>query len=457
MPEIVADNISIVESSELEGSTRLEAEYYRPSYLSLMDSLRDASNVQLGNIAFVTDGIHASIDYDDKSKIRCLSAQSVKNNYFDLSANTFISGKQHKINLRTSLKSGDVILSSVGTIGNCAVVTEDILPANADRHVAIIRLLTSGLSPFYLSVFLNSKYGGFQTLREATGNVQLNLFIDKIKRLVIPQLKIQREIGELAQKAHRLLLSANSFYSQAESLLLNELGIKDIDLSHEPCYEVSSGNVLSANRIDAEYYQPKYERIIEAIKKYPYKFIGDMFRLVKGIEPGSSVYRDEGKPFIRVSNLSKFEINDNNQQYLSEETYSTLKTSYQPLNGELLLSKDATPGIAFHVKEPIEGIISGGILRLQATFNVKREYICLVINSIVGQSQIERDSGGSVINHWKPTQVKNTLIPLLPDKIQEKIESLCLESHSARRQAKQLLEEAKRKVENMIEKSAGES
>lgn len=141
MPEIIADNISIIQSSEIEGATRLEAEYYQPTYLSLIKSLKRISTVKLDSIAFVTDGIHASIDYDNKSKIRCLSAQSVKDNTFDLSANTFISEKQHTINLRTSLKMGDVILSSVGTIGNCAVVTKDILRANADRHVAIIRLL----------------------------------------------------------------------------------------------------------------------------------------------------------------------------------------------------------------------------------------------------------------------------------------------------------------------------
>ncbi|OGH06240.1 MAG: hypothetical protein A2W22_05545 [Candidatus Levybacteria bacterium RBG_16_35_11] len=235
-------------------------------------------------------------------------------------------------------------------------------------------------------------------------------------------------------------------------MLLEELGIKDINLSHVSCYEVNSANTFTANRIDAEYYQPKYERIIKKIKKHPYKSIGDMFCLAKGIEPGSSVYCEEGTPFIRVSNLNKFQINNNNQQYLSDKTYSELKANYQPLQGEILLSKDATPGIAYHLKEQIEGIISGGILRLQPLYDIKKEYVCLVINSIIGQSQIERDAGGSVISHWKPSQVRHTLIPMLPDKIQNEIESLCLESHDARYQAKRLLEEAKRKVEEMIEK-----
>ena len=108
-----------------------------------------------------------------------------------------------------------------------------------------------------------------------------------------------------------------------------------------------------------------------------------MFNLIKGIEPGSSVYCEEGKPFIRVSNLNKFEINNNNQQYLSKETYSALASQYKPLKGELLLSKDATPGITYHLKEQTDGIISGGILRLQALADTNKEYVCLVINSLL--------------------------------------------------------------------------
>jgi restriction endonuclease S subunit len=150
---------SIIQKSQIEAAHRIDAEYFQPEYLYLIKALRKVPTVQLDSVAFVTDGIHSSIDYDNKSNIRCLSAQSVQDNYFDISANTFISEQQHKMNLRTSLKADDVILSSVGTIGNCAVVTDDILPANADRHVAIIRLTNRELSSFYLSAFLNSKYG----------------------------------------------------------------------------------------------------------------------------------------------------------------------------------------------------------------------------------------------------------------------------------------------------------
>jgi type I restriction enzyme S subunit len=178
----------------------------------------------------------------------------------------------------------------------------------------------------------------------------------------------------------------------------------------------------------------------------------------KGVEPGSENYRDEGKSFIRVSNLSKYGFTDRDQKYLSEELYQQLRETYEPKQGDFLLTKDATPGIAYVVKEQIEGIISSGILRLQINDSeINKEYLALCINSIVGKMQVERDCGGSVILHWIPEQVKRLQIPLLPLSIQQEIASLVQQSHEARKKAKELLEIAKRAVEIAIENSEAEA
>ena len=103
------------------------------------------------------------------------------------------------------------------------------------------------------------------------------------------------------------------------------------------------------------------------------------------------------------------------------------------------------------VKETIDGVTSGGIVKVKLKEQIDPEYVALCINSIVGQSQVERDAGGSIIKHWKPEQIKNLLIPILPVATQKKIADLVRESHAARKKAKELLEEAKRKVEEMIE------
>ena len=452
MPEIVADNIAVINSDELEGTTRIDAEYYQPKYLRMVANILNKTQMQIKDVATLekrkfNSNNEGEFDYIEISEIS-LSDGSYKP--------VRMPNKNAPSRAQRKLEPNDVIISTVRPIRNAVSLINkvDNVPLVCSSGFAVLK--SSKLLSEYLFVWLKSKYTCALLDRLTTATMYPAVSDKDILTFPIPILstEMQLEIQNLILKSKQLQKQSLSFYSQAKSLLLDELGIKDIDLSHEPCYEVNSADTITANRIDAEYYQPKYEKVIEAIKRYPCTPIGNMFRLVKGVEPGSSVYYDKGKPFIRVSNLNKFEINNDNQQYLPEKNYSELKANYQPLKSEILLSKDATPGIAYHLKDQIDGIISSGILRLQALSNIKREYICLVINSIVGQSQIERDSGGSVINHWKPSQVQETLIPVLPDKIQEKIELLCLESQSARRTAKGLLEEAKRKVEEMIEKGS---
>jgi restriction endonuclease S subunit len=461
MPEIIADNIAIVDSDKLEETTRLDAEYYHPEYLNIENKLLNTANYRLWkdiNGKFITGPFGSAFNvenYVSNTAYRFIRGKDVKAFFLLDDDNVYIPEKDFERLKKYALLKGDILISVVGTLGNAVIVDKNNTPAVFSCKSTAFR--AEALNPFFLIAYLNCQFGKELLQRKVRGAVQTGLNIDDLRSLPIylPNTEFQNKIANLVINAKNNFEKSKLLYSQAESLLLSELGIKDIDLSHEPCYEVTSADTISANRIDAEYYQPKYERVIEAIKKHSYKSIGDMFRLAKGIEPGSSVYCEQGKAFIRVSNLNNFEINNNNQQYLSEKTYSELKENYQPLQGEILLSKDATPGIAYHLKEPVEGIISGGILRLQALSNIKKEYICLVINSLVGQSQIERDAGGSLINHWKPSQVRNTLIPMLTEKIQKKMEFLCIESHTVRQQAKVLLEEAKRKVEDMIEKGQG--
>ena len=67
--------------------------------------------------------------------------------------------------------------------------------------------------------------------------------------------------------------------------------------------------------------------------------------------------------------------------------------------------------------------------------------------------QAERDAGGSVIKHWKPSKIKKVLIPILPKPTQQKIADLVRKSHETRTKAKELLEDAKKIVEEEIEKN----
>ncbi|MFC3875125.1 restriction endonuclease subunit S domain-containing protein [Neisseria musculi] len=72
--------------------------------------------------------------------------------------------------------------------------------------------------------------------------------------------------------------------------------------------QLFSQSFASSGRLDAEYYQPKFDRLLAHIRKQKYACLGDLADLSKSVEPGSEAYRDEGIPFVRVADLSGFGI-----------------------------------------------------------------------------------------------------------------------------------------------------
>jgi len=428
---------------------RLDAEYYQPEYLRLSKKLQLTHTCRLNDIAYITDGEHGSPIWDENSGIKYFSAQHPQDGFIDSDTKTISSVIDEK-NKRSRLEIGDILLSTVGTIGNAGIVTKDLLPGNIDRHVARIALRKATISPEFLVAFLISSYGRFQTTRESTGNVQLNLFIDKIKGLLVPSQE-NTEITGLVKGSLSAREMSYALYSQAEELLLKEIGLADFEEEAGLWSIVRLSEAQAAGRIDAEYFQPKYEKLMEQLRKNNSQSLGDLVTMKKGVEPGGEAYTEEGKLFIRVSSISKFGLSDKDQKYISEQLYKELKDNYAPKGGEILLTKDASPGVACVLRERTEGVVSGGVMRLKVKEEIDADYLALCINSMMGRLQVERDAGGSIIAHWKPDQIKHVQIPILPEKTQQKIAELVRQSHEARTKAKQLLEDAKLKVEALIE------
>ena len=270
--------------------------------------------------------------------------------------------------------------------------------------------------------------------------------------LFVPSKSLRLLIVETVKNSALALNKSKQIYAQVQTLLLDELGLADWQPKQQLTFVKNFSDTEHAERIDADYFQPKYDQIVDAIKNYAggWDTLGNLVTLKKCVEVGSKEYLETGIPFVRVSNLSPFEIT--REKYISEELYAEI-TEHQPKQGEILFSKDATPGIAYYSREVPEKMIpAGGILRLKSkTDKIGNEYLTLVLNSILTQEQVNRDVGGSVILHWRPDQVAGTVIPILHQEKQAEIEQKVIESFRLRKRAKDLLEYAKRAVEIAIE------
>lgn len=450
-------NYSIIQKSQLEGASRLDAEYFQPEYLEIEKRLNKTGSIDsLGSFKskFITGPFGSEFNVENyvvDGKYRYVRGKDVKEFFIQDNDNVYVPQKDFERLKKYALEKEDILISVVGTLGNTSIVEESIIPAIFSCKSTIFR--SKSINPYYFITYLNSYYGKSLLQRCGRGHVQIGLNINDLRNLpvFIPSDNFQRNIELLVKLAKETIKNSESFYSQAENLLLEELGLKDFKIEDDLSFVVNLSDVKSAQRADAEYFQPKYKKLISKLKAQNSKLLGALVSMRKGFEPGSEAYQEGGKLFIRVSSLSKFGVEDKDQKYLSDDLYQKLRTDFESKVGEILVTKDATPGIAYVLKEPVEGIISGGILRLKLKNDIDPEYLALFINSIIGQWQAERDAGGSVIAHWKPEQIRNLLIPILPKSTQQKIADLVQKSHEARKKSKEILEEAKRKVETSIE------
>lgn len=446
-------SFSIIQKSQLEGATRLDAEYYQPEYFidftkgdwrPVSDILKKCqyglslamNDEKIGYPMFKMNDINDAFMLDDNVR------------YADVSKNELTG---------FTLEKNDVLFNRVNSeefVGRTGIFKTDRESVFASY---LIRLQPNEqeILPDYLNIFLNSKFGIRQIKKYARRAVnQANVNAEELKQFKIAVLPIvlQREIEKLSNESWSEFQNSKLFYQQAENLLLEELELKDFENDESLFSIVNLSKVKNTHRIDAEYFQAKYEKLVEKIKQNNAKKLGGLVSMKKGIEVGAEEYREDGKVFIRVSSMTKFGIVESDQKCLSDKLYESLKNNFEPKKGEILLTKDATLGVAYVLKEDIQGIVSGGTLRLKLKdAEVESEYLTLCLNSIIGQYQAERDAGGSVIAHWKPEQIKNVVIPILPKETQQKIANLVQQSHTARKKAKKLLEEAKRKVEEIIE------
>ncbi len=442
--------ISNINYSDILEAQRFDAEYFKPEYLDLDKVMHKLGYHLLGNFAFITDGIHESIDFDDKSDIVLVSAKAPKENYFDLSGLKFISKNQHDKNPRTALREDDVIISTVGTIGNCAVVNKNMLPANSDRHVGIIRP-KENLSSYFLSTFLLSKYGKLQTYRYRAGNVQPNLYIKDLKKIKLPVLKnfLQDEISNIVKKALLLREKTKDYYSEAEHLLLLELGLLTYKSEHKITFETTSQKISHASRFDAEYFQPKYEVIVEHIENYH-----NGFDSVKNIiDFNNTNYKpDENKVYryIALADISSQGYIESYDVKLGKELPSRARRKVKTNDVIISSIEGSLSSCAIVEEEHNDYLCSTGFYIMRSKV-LTPEVLLVLFKTDIIQSLLKRGSNGTILAAITKAEIEQLKLPLIDKKVQVKISEKIKKSALLRKESKYLLELAKKSVEVAIE------
>ncbi|MFM6203963.1 MAG: hypothetical protein ACKPEZ_01025, partial [Planktothrix sp.] len=227
----------------------------------------------------------------------------------------FISVDEHKkLYKRCNPETNDILLRKVGVGARLAcVVPENIFEFSIFVSVALVKCKVDKINPFFLSTFINTIYGQKQLIRFNKGITQPDLHLEEIRKLKVPIFKssFQKKIEQIVRYSQKLREVASYLYQETENLLLSELNLKDWQPTEENIAVKSfKESFLSCDRLDAEYYQPKYDQAEKVIKDcgFPTQKLGS---LIEPIQNGFDYreYTEEGTPYIRVGDVKNGLIN----------------------------------------------------------------------------------------------------------------------------------------------------
>ncbi len=437
---------------------RVDAEFFNSKYIKLESILKKQKHNKINEIAFVTDGEHGSPELDENSGIIYLSGHNIKENYIDFENIRFCSEKLHLKNLRASVKRNSILMSIVGTVGKCSIVNVDVC-ANTDRNVATIKEINSEYNPFFVSIFLNSLYGKYQTERFSTGNVQPLLNLSQVKCIVIPKLSFnfQKKIEELFLLNDQKREVSKSTYSQAEEILLKEIGLEKEVTDLNPV-EVTNYNVKSfkdsfgsTGRLDSEYYQKKYDVVIEKIKAYKNGF--EPLSIACNIKDKNfSPIENEEYKYIELSNIGKTGDVTGCTVELGKDLPSRARRLINTNDVVISSIEGSLQSCGLIGKEYNNSLCSTGFYVINSE-KINSETLLVLFKSPLMQSIMKQNCSGTILTGINKFEFQNILVPLIEINAQQEIAKLIEESFSLKKQSEHLLEVAKRAVEIAIEEN----
>ena len=426
---------------------RIDSEYFKKYFLKIFASSLNKNSI-LENIAIVKGGkrlpLGENFSIEGTPYIR---AEDVKNNFVDYSNSPRISKRVYEQIKQYQTKKNDVLLTIVGnSIGDIGFVMFDLDICNLTENC--VRLESKKINPSYLFAYFLSKYGQIQIEREKVGTAQPKLAIERIKRfnIFVPTVIFQNQIDNVIKLAHKKLQRADEIYHAAEKTLSEALGLDKFKPSNNNIAIKSfSASFKVSGRLDAEFYQPKYDDIEEKLASSSDGIVKDYFELVK-------------TPCDRRADFYNYvEIGDVNISNGIAEA-NCIATDELPDNakimtraGDILVSKVRPNRGAVAILRENNLLVSGAFTVLRERSDISSEVLQILLRTPVYRDLMLKYNVGTSYPVIKDDDVLNLPLPVVGLDVQEKISAQVTESFRLRDESGKLLSKAKRAVELAIE------
>ena len=455
-------------------SKRIDSEFFKKDILTMEKNILKIGYKYFSEFIetltdYTANGSFASLNtnvilYDNENFAKWIRIKDLEANNFDNCR--YVDEKGYNFLKKSSLFGGELLISKTGEyLGKAFIVPKmDCLMTLAD-NIFLIKL--KNISNEFLYVYINSKIGQNFISKLSQGAAQPTIIKDSLRKIKIPlfPLSFQQEIEEMVKTSHACLEQSKGLYREAEVLLYRELGLDPENPlasieTHSGSLNISvrplSQSLNATGRLDSEYYQQKYDEIEKVIKNYRggYCKLKDIVvNRSGGFAFSSDSYLENGKlALIRINNIKNASLDLQNIVYLPDDA-ELLSPKDKICKNDILISMSGSIGLCCVIREEINAMVNQRILKISVS-KFEENVLCLIINSICCKLQLQRIGTGGVQTNISGDDILNILIPKINPQTQTQIAEKIKQSFTLRKQANELLQQAKSKVETAIVQAA---
>ncbi len=252
-------------------------------------------------------------------------------------------------------------------------------------------------------------------------------------------------------KAEQQRQRAKDIYAEAENLLLHELGLDTLDLSHELTYERDFMEVAAADRFDAQYFHPEKQHILEQLAKLPGKPVSYHFENInETLAPPASETGEQVQNYD-LDDALRFFLDD--IQPISSYELGSMKNRFK--RGDVVVSRlrSYLREIAIAETSPDSNCVGSSefiVLRPTETTQLSPELLVVYLRSPPVQKILKWCQNGSNHPRFNEDELLSIKVPERIFTVQDEINNIVQNAIQCHSDAKQLLDDAKRKVEELI-------
>lgn len=455
----VCSSISISQVEHL----RFDADFYHPKYLQELKTWRTldervgvAKLSQLISAPVRTGRTPSSRHIKEEDEIvQFIKTDGIREGRINFDS----AGELPKrvLNGTDFIPADSVVVTIIGAtpeiVGRAAIVRDADPRCVTNQNVAVITT-NSKCDPYFLTAYFQTSFGRDQLWRHSRRTEQVNLNCREVERVLVltPDVSLQNEIGDLVRASFLATDDSDSLYTQAQQLLESELGLDKLRFDKPVGYTARFSELELSRRADAQHYQPRFALLLEHLGKFPTKRIREIRRYNRrGIQP---VYVENGThAVVNSQHLGPKHINYDGLQKTTEHIFNVSPEAHIQPDDLLIYTTGAYIGRTNVYLDEAPAFASNHVNILRLSPDIDHAYMAMVFQSIIGQFQTQKHARGSAQAELYPVDIDKFLVPLLPPDKQREIGNLVRESLTKQRESVQLLDQAKSRVEQLIEEA----